>query len=198
MTNPKREWYEGAVYHITARGNHRNDIFRDEEDFQVYLTLLEEAIFFYGDYNYKLISYCLMDNHVHLMIKTDKNPLGILISRIHSIYTKYFNKKYNYIGHLFQDKYHSEIIEDDVQMLETSRYIHLNPVKAKMVDIPEEYKWSSYNMLIGKIEERLISSEILLNYFKYENRYKLYKEFIYKKLKSLKILLGEEDVIEKY
>lgn len=87
-----RKWFEGAVYHITARGNHRNDIFRDDEDFQYYLGVVEEALLYYGHFNYKLVCYCLMDNHVHLMIKTDTKPLGYLISRIHSIYTKYFNK----------------------------------------------------------------------------------------------------------
>lgn len=189
----KRIWYNGATYHITARGNRRNDIFRDEEDFQVYLMFLEEALFHFSHYNYKLIAYCLMDNHVHLMIKTDNKPLGVFIARLHSRYTRYFNKKYNYIGHLFQDIYFAEIIEDDTQMLETSRYVHLNPVKARMVDFPLDYKWSSYPMLIGKNEEKLINSEILLNYFKYEIRFKLYKEFVEKKLKSLREALELKD-----
>ena len=138
MATPKLIWYEGAIYHITTRGNHRNDIFRDEEDFKVYLTISEEALIYYSHINYKLVAYCLMDNHVHLMIKTDDKPLANLISRISSIYTRYFNKKYNYIGHLFQDRYYSELIKDDKQMLETSRYVHLNPVKAKMVEKPSE------------------------------------------------------------
>ena len=93
MTTPQRVWYEGAAYHITARGNHRNDIFRDGEDFQYYLTVIEQALLYYGNHNYQLICYCLMDNHVHLMIKTDDKPLTNLISRISSIYTRYFNKR---------------------------------------------------------------------------------------------------------
>ncbi|MGL5693745.1 MAG: ATP-binding protein [Peptostreptococcaceae bacterium] len=153
MTTPKRTWYEGARYHITSRGNRRNDIYKDEEDFQVYLTILEEALQYYEKYNYKLISYCLMDNHIHLIIQTDIQPVGHLISRIHSIYTKYFNKKYNYIGHLFQDRYHLEIIESDAQLLETSRYVHLNPVKARIVEKPNEYKWSSYSMIMEAKEK---------------------------------------------
>ena len=184
MTTPKRVWYEDAAYHITVRGNHRNDIFRDDEDFQYYLTVIEEALLYYGKYNYQLICYCLMDNHVHLMIKTDDKPLANLISRISSIYTRYFNKKYNYIGHLFQDRYYSELIEDDKQMLETSRYVHLNPVKAKMVETPSEYRWSSYTMFIGKKVEKLINSDIVLKYFKYDNKHKLYKEFVESKIKE--------------
>ena len=184
MTTAKRVWYEGAAYHITARGNHRNDIFRDDEDFQYYLTVIEEALLYYGINNYQLICYCLMDNHVHLMIKTDNKPLANLISRISSIYTKYFNKKYHYIGHLFQDRYYSELIEDDKQMLETSRYVHLNPVRAKMVEKPEEYKWSSYSMFIGKCPKKLVSAELILNYFKDKDKHKLYKEFVEYKLKN--------------
>lgn len=129
----KREWYRGATYHVTVRGNRRNDIFRDKEDFEYYLNTIEAALFYYIHYNYKVICYCLMDNHVHLMIKTDTEPLGKLIGRISASYTRYFNKKYNYIGHLFQDRYFSELIKRDEQMLETSRYIHLNPVRANMV-----------------------------------------------------------------
>ncbi|MGL6106662.1 transposase [Romboutsia sp.] len=184
MTRKKIEWNEGAIYHITARGNRRNDIYKDEEDFQVYLTMLEEALDYYEFYNYKIISYCLMDNHVHIILKTDTKPPGELISRVHSIYTKYFNKKYNYIGHLFQDRYYFELIENDSQLLETSRYVHLNPVKARMVEMPGDYKWSSYQMLIGEKDVKLIDDEILLKYFKHENRFRLYKEFIEMKLKS--------------
>lgn len=83
---------------------------------------------------------------------------------------------------MFQDRYYSELIEDDKQMLETSRYVHLNPVKAKMVEKPSEYIWSSYTMFIGKKEEKLINSEIVLKYFKYEERFMLYKEFIESKI----------------
>lgn len=194
MSKKKRLWQQGAIYHITTRGNHRNDIFRDEEDFQMYLSILENNLIYYSYLNYILVSYCLMDNHVHLMVKTDKEPLKRFMCRLNSMYTKYFNKKYNYIGHLFQATYFSELIEDDIQMLETSRYIHLNPVKANMVEIPEEYKWSSYNMLIGNAKEKLINSEILLKYFKYDDRYKLYKEFIYKKLKSLIEIINEKNI----
>ncbi len=74
MTSEKREWYEGATYHITARGHHRNDIFRDEEDFKIYLIILEEALLYFNNYNYEIIAYCLMDNHVHLLLKTEVQP----------------------------------------------------------------------------------------------------------------------------
>ena len=86
------------------------------------------------------------------------------MKRINQIYAQYFNKKYNYIGHLFQDRYHFEIIKDTSQLLTTTKYIDLNPVRANMVNRPEEYEYSSYSIFIGKKEEKLISSEIFLKF----------------------------------
>ena len=177
MPTQKRKWYPGASYHVTARGNHRDDIFKDKYDFLHYLTLMNEAVDYYICDKYEIISYCLMNNHVHILIKTGEKALGQFIGRISSKYAKYYNKKYNCIGHLFQDRYFSELIEKDSQMLETSRYIHLNPVRAKMVEKPECYEWSSYSMYIGNQKENLICSEGLLSYFNNKNR-ELYKRFV--------------------
>ncbi|MBK5242693.1 transposase [Clostridium sp.] len=101
----------------------------------------------------ELYCYCLMTNHVHLEIKTFDISISKIMKRINQIYAQYLNKKYNYIGHLFQYRYHSEIIKDTVQMLTTTWYIHLNPVRANMVNMVnriEEYEYSSYGMYIGK------------------------------------------------
>ncbi len=94
------------------------------------------------------------------------------------MYTRYFNKKYNYIGHLWQDKYHAEIIKDDKQMLETSRYIHLNPVRANIVKNPEEYRWSSLPIYIGLKQEVIVNSERILWYFQGDNPRQQYKAFL--------------------
>ena len=177
MPTIKREWYPGASYHVTARGNHRSDIFKDKEDFAYYLILIKETLDYYISDKYIVISYCLMDNHVHILIKTEDKPLGPFIGRINSKYAKHYNKKYNYIGHLFQDRYFSEVIESDTQMLETSRYIHLNPVRAKMVENPESFEWSSYSMYIGNQRETFICSGQLLSYFNNESR-ELYKRYV--------------------
>ncbi|MBU3107558.1 hypothetical protein [Clostridium gasigenes] len=80
-----------------------------------------------------------------------------------------FNKKYNYIGHLFQDRYRSELIDTDKYLLESSRYIHLNPAKAKMVELPEDYEWSSYNQYIRKTKDRIVECDKILSYFKKDN-----------------------------
>ncbi|MGL5329597.1 MAG: REP-associated tyrosine transposase [Peptostreptococcaceae bacterium] len=142
MATPKRIWYEGATYHVTARGNHRENIFIEDGDYMRYLDTLNEAVEYYEEYNYEVISYCLMTNHVHLLIRTGTKPLGNLISRIHSRYTKYFNYKYDCVGHLFQGRYHGELIKDERQLYETIRYIHLNPVRANIVNDALEYEYS--------------------------------------------------------
>ena len=180
MPTIKRNWYPGGSYHVTARGNHKENIFSKKEDFAYYLTLVKEAVEYYRNDKYEIISYCLMDNHVHLLIKTGEKPLGQFIGRINSKYAKYYNKKYNCIGHLFQDRYFSELIESNSQMLETSRYIHLNPVRAKMTEKPENYEWSSYSMYIGNQKEDLIHSGQILSYFISNGResYKTYVESV--------------------
>ncbi|KAI3349217.1 transposase [Clostridium botulinum] len=178
MSTPKIIWYEGAIYHITTRGNRKSKIFLDEQDFRVYLNKLEDSLNYYDYLKYELISYCLMSNHVHLMIKTGKEPLTRIMGRLNSTYTKYFNKKYKYVGHLFQSRYFSELIKDDKQILEASRYIHLNPVRAKIVKKPEYYKWSSYSMFIGKTSKKIINPEVILDYFSKRNEDILYKDFV--------------------
>ncbi|MCH5138910.1 transposase [Clostridiaceae bacterium UIB06] len=171
-----REWYPNAMYHITSRGNRRNDIYRDNEDYQVYITILKEAIE-YLDNQYEIISYCLMTNHVHLQVKTKDKHIKYLMMRVNRFYAKYFNNKYQYVGHLFQARYGSELVEEDSYVLETSRYIHLNPVRAKMVEKPDIYEWSSYSMYIGKEKETFVCSNRILSYFKDKNR-GLYKKYV--------------------
>lgn len=183
MTSPARIWYPNAIYHITARGNRRNDIFKDDEDFQVYLIIIQAAIEHF-EKQFEIISYCLMDNHIHILLKTKERYLKDFVSRINSIYAKFFNKKYKYIGHLYQDRYFSEIIQSDSQLLKTSRYIHLNPIRANMVEKPEDYKWSSYSMYIGKKKEKLITTKEVLSYFRKGNERELYKKFVESVIKT--------------
>ncbi|MBC2581954.1 transposase [Clostridium sp. DJ247] len=175
MVRKKLMWYQGAVYHITTRGNHRNDIYRDGEDYLVYLTILKEAL---EKYNGILYCYCLMTNHVHLIIETGGFKVSEIMRRVNLFYTKYFNNKYNLIGHLFQGRYFAELIENDRYILEASRYVHLNPLRANMVAKPEEYEWSSYSMIIGLNKENLIDSKKILSYFKVENNRELYRKFV--------------------
>jgi len=124
-----------------------------------------------------LYCYCLMTNHTHLMIETGEIVISEIMKRLNEMYVKYFNIKYNLVGHLFQGRYFQQIIESDSHILDASKYIHLNPVKAKMVNIPEEYTWSSYSMYIGLKKEKLITSGKVLPYFKGDSRL-IYKEYV--------------------
>lgn len=180
----KRVWLKNSYLHITIRGNRRNDIFRDEADLGFFREILKQNLKRYSDLDIYIATYCLMTNHVHLLVKTGENHPGIFMGTLISVYTKYFNKKYNYIGRLLQDRYHSEIIDNDAYLLETSRYIHLNPYRAKMVEHPKEYKWSSYDELTSVMDEKIVREECILNYFKYRSRYKLYEKFIEDKINS--------------
>lgn len=183
MGKKKRIWYPGAVYHIMNRGNRRSAIFKDNEDYQVYLTILEETM---EKYEYILYAYCLMTNHIHMQIETKNVEIWKIMRYINLSYTKYFNNKYNFIGHLFQGRYRAGIIESDAYNLQTSRYIHLNPVKASMVEKPVEYKWSSYGVYMGEIKNDIVIDEKILSYFRNKSR-KLYKEYVESKLMDQQI-----------
>ena len=176
MGRKKINWYPGAVYHVTARGNRKGDIFKEEIDYAFYLRCMEEALDYYeGCYN--IISYCLMTNHVHIQIQAKEKPINFYIGRVNNFYAKNFNRKYNFVGHLFQSRYNAQIIEKEDYLLEASRYIHLNPIRAQMVETPEQYKWSSYGMYIGDKQEKLITSEKILSYFESSNQREGYKNW---------------------
>lgn len=172
----ERIWYPGAVYHIMIRGIRRADIFKDEGDYGVYLENVEMVM---RKYPFILYSYCLMTNHVHLQLETIDDEIWNIMREINRNYTKYFNKKYNYTGSLYDGRYKSEIIENDQYNLQVSRYIHLNPVKANMVNEPLEYKWSSYNAYIDADadNDRIIDDEKILSYFKDKSR-ALYMKYV--------------------
>ena len=174
MPRKNRVWYPGAIYHIMGRGNRRTDIFKDEEDRLVYLANLLEAK---ETYDFNLYSYCLMTNHVHLQIQTKEVSISAIMKLINTNYAIYFNRKYSFVGHLFQDRYRAEIIEKDAYNLEISRYIHLNPVKAQIVKLPIEYPWSSYPNYVAGKQDNLVSTEEILRYFTNSDPL-LYQEYV--------------------
>lgn len=140
MARKNRVWYPGAIYHITCRGNRKNTLFHDERDYKTYLYYLEKAR---RRYPFYLHAYCLMKNHVHLHLETIDDHIQYIMKKINSLYAIYFNKRYDLVGHVFQGRYKSEIIDSRSYFLKASRYIHLNPVKANIVKFPSDYKWSS-------------------------------------------------------
>jgi putative transposase len=166
MPRAARVWYPGAIYHIICRGNHRSEVFRDDLDRLVYLMKLGETM---EQFPFLLHCYCLMTNHIHLQIETMDTNISEIMKRINMLYVLYFNKKYDLVGHLFQGRYRSEMIQGDSQFLYVSKYIHLNPVKANMVKTPVEYSWSSYSFYVDKpshvINKKLVTTEKLLGIF---------------------------------
>lgn len=147
MARKKREWFPGAVYHIIHRGVRKQVLFEEEYDYQMFLYIMRLAL---DEYKCILHAYCLMTNHVHLLLETTDYEVGKFMKFLSERYAMYYNRKYCYIGHVFESRYKSCLVKDDAYFLQTSRYIHLNPVKAMMVSRPEHYRWSSYNTITAK------------------------------------------------
>ena len=146
MSRKKRVWYPGAIYHVMSRGNRRTVLFKDTSD---YLRFLECIALSRKRYGFRIHSMCLMTNHFHIAIETDRTELWKIMQKILHPYSMDFNHKYHFSGHLFESRYTACLIEDERYFLEVSRYIHLNPVKAKMVREPIDYEFSSYGSFLG-------------------------------------------------
>lgn len=159
MARPLRIEYEGAVYHVTARGNERKKIFFSKTDYVKFLQYLTEAK---KKFNIILHSYVLMSNHYHLIIETPKANLSRAMHYINGSYSTYINIKRKRSGHVYQGRYKSIIVDKDNYLLELSRYIHLNPVRAKMVEKPEDYLYSSYASYISRKADTIVNRNLIL------------------------------------
>ncbi len=153
---------ENLIFHIIQRGNERKNIFRDDIDKHRYLEIFTEK--FEEDY-LELYGYCLMDNHVHLLLKVFDSDISNFMKKVNVSYVMYFNNRHKRYGNLFQNRFKSEIVNDDSYLLQASKYIHNNPVKAGMVSSPEEYKWSSYGVYIGACDDTfsIVNSDKILS-----------------------------------
>jgi len=185
------------------RGNEKKNIFLDDEDKTRFIDTVYHKK--EGD-SFWLYAYCVMDNHVHLVIKEQTDSISRIMKKIGTSYANYFNKKYKRVGHVFQDRYRSEAIETERQLLSVIRYVHNNPVKAGICKI-QEYKWSSYQFYIQGVMEqkKLLEHEEILSYFS-ENEDRaiiLFKEFNNQEgndnfvdLQEEEGLLDEEEVLD--
>lgn len=163
MARPLRIAFQGAFYHVTARGNERKAVFKSKRDREKFLEYLETAT---ERYQAVIHAYCLMDNHYHLLLETPVGNLPQIMHHVNGAYTTYFNVKRARSGHLFQGRYKAIVVEKDEYAKELSRYIHLNPVRAKMVQAPEEYAWTSYQFYIGKEKAPpWLQCRFILDYF---------------------------------
>jgi putative transposase len=141
MARPLRIEFPGALYHVMSRGNERKPIARDDVDREKRLDWLRRTVETYG---WRLHAFVLMRNHEHLFLETPEANLSAGMQYLNGSYTSYFNRRHRRSGHLFQGRFKGHLIEQEGYFLEVSRYIHLNPVRAKAVARPEDYAWSSY------------------------------------------------------
>jgi REP element-mobilizing transposase RayT len=131
----------GGLYHVTVRGNYQQKIFNSDADRRCYLEFLA---YYQKEFTFDCYAFCLMDNHVHLLIQRPRHKsLGEIMQRLNARYSININKKSERVGHLFQGRYHAILVQTDPYLLELTRYIHLNPVRAGLVSHPKDYQWSS-------------------------------------------------------
>ncbi len=204
MARPLRLEYPGALYHITSRGNAGQKIFRNDKDRIYFLELLGAIT---DRLHWLCHAYCLMDNHYHLVIETPEGNLSRGMRQVNGMYTQRYNWKYKKTGHVFQGRYKAIIVDKDSYLLELCRYVVLNPVRAHMVEKPEEWKWSSYGATAGTDEcAPFLTTDWLLSQFsqKKKKAQALYQQFVLEGLtrespwKELKgqIFLGDKTFIE--
>ena len=147
MPRAARVKSSSGIYHVMLRGINHQQIFEEDEDYDKFIETVSDCK---KVSDFKLYAYCLMGNHVHLLIQVADEEPGQIFKRIGSRYVYWYNWKYGRTGHLFQDRFKSEPVENDEYFLAVLRYIHQNPVKAGLVDSVDAYKWSSYSEYIGK------------------------------------------------
>lgn len=201
MARPLRIQYPGAVYHVTARGNERKPIVRDDKDRWLFIRVLEETVETYG---ILLHAWVLMDNHYHLLVETPESNLSMALRHLNGVYTQKFNRSHHRHGHLFQGRYKAILVHKDSYLKELCRYVVLNPVRAGMVKHPKLWKWSSYLATAGyETSPTWLTTQWLLGQFhkiKHKGQ-EFYRRFVQEGMKrkesplekvSSQILLGAQ------
>lgn len=171
--------FPGALFHITARGNNKQTIFHSDRDFSRYLLNIQKCK---EQLPFSLYAFALMPNHVHLLIEVTKAPVSKIMQKLQTAYTMYMNKKYNRVGHIFQGRYFSLLVEKETHLLELIRYIHLNPTRAGIVEEVDDYRWTSHDAYLdnGQKGASMVNTEKVLPYFSSDPKKALanYQEFI--------------------
>lgn len=160
MTRPLRIEFSGALYHVTSRGDGQEDIYLDDNDRRNYLAVLKEVC---KRFNWVVHAYCLMTNHYHVLVETPDGNLAKGMRHLNGVYTQKFNRNHKRAGHVFQGRYKAILVQKDAYLLELSRYIVLNPVRARMVRAAKDWPWSSYRATAGftKVDEWLTVDWVL-------------------------------------
>ena len=147
MARPLRIEFPGAVYHVTSRGDRREDIFVDDQDRLALLEVIAQAL---SRFDAQALSYCLMGNHYHFVLHTRQANLSLLMRHINGVYTQTYNRRHDKVGHLFQGRFKAILVDREAYLLEVCRYVDLNPVRARMVRKPGSWAWSSYRAHVGQ------------------------------------------------
>lgn len=203
-----KNFTKGSIYHLYNRGNNKEVIFRDEQDYRAFLFRLglvfgiekrdlnkceitkspksRIRVTSLGLDSFKLHAFCLMPNHIHFLIEQcEEESISKLLLKVSTSFSKYINLKYKRVGHVFQDRFKSVRIETNPQLMLISSYIHMNPVKDTLVDMPEDYRWSSYVDFVADRDNRIIHTKFLTEVFEGKNNFiksntKLYKKIVSK------------------
>ncbi|MDY0362888.1 MAG: transposase [Desulforegulaceae bacterium] len=175
MTRPLRIEYPGAWYHIMNRGRRGEDIFSDKRDYEVFINLLKETA---EQWNVKITAYCLMSNHYHILLQTPEGNLSRSMRHLNGIYTQRYNKMHGYDGQLFRGRYKSILVDEETYLLQLLKYIHKNPLKAKLVENIDDYPWSSHNSYLSNkkdhdwLNKEFVFSRLHRDKRKWKNEYK--------------------------
>lgn len=205
MARPLRIEYDGALYHVTSRGNARKAIFKDNEDRVIFLDTLSKVN---EKYNWLCHAYCLMNNHYHLLIETPDGNLSKGMRHLNGVYTQRYNRRNKKTGHIFQGRYKPILIQKESHLLAVCRYIVLNPVRARAVKSPDEWKWSSYKATAGfETPHKCLAIDCILTQFgaKRKRAEREYREFVISGIGEEKLwtkvkgqsILGEADFVER-
>lgn len=159
MARKPRVEFSGAFYHVICRGNQRQAIFHSDADKTHYLDRLEH---YRQRYGFTLYAYVLMTNHVHLLLETAKVPLSKIMQGVQFTYTRYYNRTYHKVGHLFQGRYQAILCDRDSYLLELVRYLHLNPARVRRPVEPWKYRWSSHGAYLGKDNPIKVETSLVL------------------------------------
>lgn len=162
MARPPRPQFSDGLYHVSARGNERSPIYRDAGDRRLFLELVAKAV---ERYHWRILCYCLMTNHYHLLLQTPEPNLSRGMRQLNGVYAQSFNHRHARVGHLFQGRYAARVVQADEHLLLAVRYIVRNPVRAGLCHDPSQWRWSSHRAALGKEPRWFLDRTGLLAHF---------------------------------
>jgi putative transposase len=177
VSRPPRVQLAGGSYHVVARGNNKQPIFLDDRDHHIFLDVVAQTL---SRFRWRCLTYCLMPNHYHLVVETPKADLSQGMRQLNGLYAQTFNRRHDRCGHLFQGRYGGGLLQSEQHLLESIRYVALNPVRAGLVQRPENWPWSAHAELCGTSSRRIVSVCDLLVHFESAGDAALgrYREFV--------------------